>query len=225
MEFIESCYMCDSPSSTREHAPPLCVFPESKDLGDGSNLRKNLITVPSCAEHNLRYSNDDEYFLVIVTSNLEGNARREEQFGSKVIRALQRSPAFIRTTFQAPRPATVNGQPSMLFTVDRARVERVIEKVTRAIHYHHTGGRKLLAKLRIILPTLRTPTGSIDERVVPLEGLLQRWPEPWIGDNPEVFTYRLNVQPNIGGSFLQMSFYEGFAALVSWADLSLVDAG
>jgi hypothetical protein len=71
-----SCYMCESVGTTREHSPPRCLFPESKDLEDRANLRKNLITVPSCADHNPRLSKDDEYFLVIAASNLEGNARR-----------------------------------------------------------------------------------------------------------------------------------------------------
>lgn len=210
--------MCDSPSTTREHAPPQCLFPESKDLEDGGDLRKNLITVPSCASHNSRLSKDDEYFLFIATSNLEGNARQGEQFGTKVIRALRRNPALLSTAFRAARPATVNGVPTMSFTVDRPRVERVVEKVARAIHYHHTGGQKLPGHLRVILPMLRYPDGSVLAGVSAMGELLQKWQAPWIGDNPEIFVYRINIHPTNEGSFLQMSFFQGFAALVQWGD-------
>lgn len=45
--------MCESEGITKEHAPPKCIFPESKDLTDKSmDLRKNLIKVPTCVEHN-----------------------------------------------------------------------------------------------------------------------------------------------------------------------------
>ena len=62
----DTCYMCHKPASTREHAPPLCFFPEAKDLEPPQDLRKHLITVPSCPDHNLSASKDDEYALVLV---------------------------------------------------------------------------------------------------------------------------------------------------------------
>ncbi len=216
--------MCQSAGTTREHSPPKCLFPESVDLEDHADLRKNLMTVPSCADHNPRLSRDDEYFLVIATSNLEGNSRRDEQFGSKVIRALSRSPAFIRTAYAGARPATIDGQPTMSFTVDRQRVERVIEKIARGIYYHHTQGRKLFAPLQVFLPTLRYPDGSLQQGVSEIGHRLQAWQGPWLGDNPEVFSYRLEVDSKKRG-FVQMSFYEGFAALAIWSSIADQVAG
>ncbi|MGO9291269.1 MAG: hypothetical protein ACLQIJ_21255, partial [Polyangia bacterium] len=40
--------------------------------------------------------------------------------------------------------------------------------------------------------------------------------EPWLGDNPEVFRYRVRLDPTDRASFLWMVFYEGFTALVVW---------
>lgn len=50
-----TCYMCDAEATTVEHVPPKCIFPESKDLSSTDKLldfRKQLITVPSCDDHN-----------------------------------------------------------------------------------------------------------------------------------------------------------------------------
>ena len=47
---MNTCYMCEKESTSSEHVPPKCLFPEKKDLPDGVDLRKSLITVPSCDE-------------------------------------------------------------------------------------------------------------------------------------------------------------------------------
>ena len=66
-----TCYMCEAVATTDEHAPPRCLFPETKDLIDKSlDLRKELITVPACKEHNTAKSTDDEYLLNILSLNI-----------------------------------------------------------------------------------------------------------------------------------------------------------
>ena len=57
MPILETCYMCDSIATTREHVPPKCLFPEKKDIGDDI-YRQNLITVPSCDKHNTSKSQE-----------------------------------------------------------------------------------------------------------------------------------------------------------------------
>lgn len=49
-----TCYMCEKPATSVEHIPPKCLFPEQKDLPGGADLRKQLLTVPACDEHNLK---------------------------------------------------------------------------------------------------------------------------------------------------------------------------
>ena len=65
---MTQCYMCSAESVTTEHIPPKCIFPEKKDLADGRDYRRNLITVPSCADHNLHKSGDDEYLLYVLVT-------------------------------------------------------------------------------------------------------------------------------------------------------------
>src|SRR5580693_278477 len=50
-----SCYACDTPKTSMEHAPPISFFPKNP------NYRKDLIKVPSCDRHNSQKSGDDEY--------------------------------------------------------------------------------------------------------------------------------------------------------------------
>jgi hypothetical protein len=215
---IETCYMCRAPATSREHAPPKCLFPESKDVEDGADLRKNLITVPSCTDHNLTLSKDDEYFLVITTANIGGNQCRSQQLSTKVVRALRRNPVFADNTFAARLPmATVDGQPAIGFKIDRARIERVVEKTARAIWFH-SASSKLLVPVSVLLPMLRSDDGTPGAY---MEGLGEHAAAmgagmPWLGDNPEVFRYRLRIDPTDGFSFLWMSFYDGFVGFVSW---------
>ena len=63
---MATCYMCDEESTSSEHVPPKCLFPEQKDLPEGVDLRKSLITVPSCDLHNSKKSNDDEYYSIVL---------------------------------------------------------------------------------------------------------------------------------------------------------------
>jgi len=63
--------MCSEIASSREHVPPMCLFPEEKDIKT-SMFRKNLITVPSCTLHNSKKSKDDE-FLMACVAGIVGN--------------------------------------------------------------------------------------------------------------------------------------------------------
>src|SRR3989442_797265 len=126
-----TCYMCACPSETREHAPPLCLFPEGKDLGPGLDVRKNLITVPSCAEHNLKTSKDDEYLMVLADAHFENNSTARTQFATKVVRALKNSSAFVKTTFRNTKRVNLDGKHTIAFEVDDARFNRVLDKTVR----------------------------------------------------------------------------------------------
>lgn len=70
---MPTCYMCEKESTSVEHAPPRCIFPEQKDLQPGEDYRVNLITVPSCDEHNMQKSKEDEYLLYILPSTIGSN--------------------------------------------------------------------------------------------------------------------------------------------------------
>lgn len=87
---VEYCYMCGAVATTVEHAPPKCLFPEAKDT-PGADFRKNLITVPSCIEHNCSKSSDDEFLMVSIAGIVGNNSIGYHHATGKVDRALRRS--------------------------------------------------------------------------------------------------------------------------------------
>ena len=87
---VETCYACSATATGREHVPPVCLFPEQKDLPPGQDKRKALITVPSCAAHNNAKSADDEYLLFVLAANIVANERGLGQTGTKLVRAVAR---------------------------------------------------------------------------------------------------------------------------------------
>src|ERR1700733_6530786 len=86
----KNCYYCGRPATSREHVPPECIFPEKKD-SSGKDYRKNLITVPSCDEHNLHKSKDDEFLMANVTPVVGNNGAGFVQTRTKLRRAFDRS--------------------------------------------------------------------------------------------------------------------------------------
>ncbi len=122
MTLDQTCYMCDAVATTKEHAPPKCFFPARKDLSQGDvDLRKELVTVPSCEAHNTSRSRDDEYAMVVVVQHYQTNKTARNQFATKVIRALRRSPALTTRVYDKVRPARVWGQEKISAEVDLDR--------------------------------------------------------------------------------------------------------
>lgn len=70
---MRSCYFCNLPGTTDEHVPPRAIFPAQKDF-PGENHRLDLITVPSCTEHNSGKSDDDEFLLVSLAGIIGNNS-------------------------------------------------------------------------------------------------------------------------------------------------------
>ena len=118
------CYYCGKAASSREHVPPKCLFPEEKDLANGVNYRKNLITVPSCDEHNLHKSKDDEYLQLILVHGYFNNTAGRDHFNKKIVRALTRRPALLAALYGNQHPVTVNSQPTVAVDIDRERFNR-----------------------------------------------------------------------------------------------------
>lgn len=82
-----SCYACDNPPTNREHVPPKCLFPTELR----QNLRKDLITVPSCDLHNGKKSDDDEFLMASLAGIIGCNSIGMLHKFTKVDRAIRRS--------------------------------------------------------------------------------------------------------------------------------------
>jgi hypothetical protein len=130
--------MCESPATTREHVPPKCFFPKSKDTPLGEDLRFNLITVPSCEEHNSAKSKDDEYLCFVVAFHFENNPVGAHSSAVRFLRAVKERQSIIHI-LKNPFAVIVNGLPTIGFHVDPSRVDRVFDHIARGLAFHHYG--------------------------------------------------------------------------------------
>ena len=133
------CYMCTAPATSREHAPPKCFFPEFKDVG--VDLRKNLVTVPSCDAHNSHKSADDQYAMVVTVGHMDTNDVARSQFRTKCIQSLRHSAAFTQSVFGSAKPIYVDGRPTVVVNVDLDRFHRVMQHICHALVFAWMGYR------------------------------------------------------------------------------------
>lgn len=216
---MTTCYMCNDRATSSEHVPPKCLFPEQKDLPEGVNLRKSLITVPSCDLHNSKKSNDDEYLLYLLAMSIPSNDIGKNQFLSKILRAISRNPSLISNIFTNSHSAEAKNLCSneryeaIGFQVENSRINTIFEHLSRALYFHHFN-KKSNGKLKIYKNFLLSiednyieTNKKIAEADIMSEKLFSK--EPCYGSNPDVFRYCI-VDPGVGEpKFLRLYFYEG----------------
>lgn len=143
------CFACNNAATTREHVPPACLFPESKDVDGNQDFRRNLISVPACAEHNLSKSCDDEYFLWVLSTNLCANSVAKQQVSTKLRRANERRPALGKAILSKTQDVTVMDNQSgaehdaVEVSLDRDRFQRVLDLIGLGLFQHHFGIRRV----------------------------------------------------------------------------------
>ncbi len=209
------CYMCNSEASSREHAPPLCIFPEEKDMADGKNYRKNLITVPACADHNLRKSHDDEYLHLLIIHGYFNNPLANKQFKTKLTRAFGRRPALLAAFHNERTPVTVDGIETVVVSIDRERFERSIDMLLHALYYY-VFSQCLSLKSRIHTPLLIDIEGEDADKInelvknfcLAVRVHLQQ--KQQYGANPDIFWFKIDHNQKRNIVSCHMQFYGGF---------------
>lgn len=215
------CYMCDNEAEGVEHVPPRCLFPEKMDLPEGADLRRQLITVPSCNEHNTSKSQDDEYLLYLLVINLPANETAKSQFFTKVIRSIQRNPRLMNRLMANPRPVTVVDKEARLahYTValhiDDARLESVLNHIARALYFHHfktqwlgnvrTQPDFLLASLELSGDQGQNKLGELMSASA--DYLFSA--SDFYGENPDVFKYQVLDGNEDVHKLMRLHFYGG----------------
>ncbi|MGO9122004.1 MAG: hypothetical protein ACLQPD_30875 [Desulfomonilaceae bacterium] len=209
--------MCDSPATSKEHVPPKCFFPEQKDLGAGTNYRTNLLTVPSCSQHNLSKSQDDEYVLFVITCHYKNEEIARKHFFTKVARALQRQ-SSLGKFIDGQLPIVINGHPSAAYSTQHDRFENAFDHMARALFFHHYGS-KLNLPIGIFTPSLfkmDSPNANrINQRMKQIETktIDELSNQPILGSNPEIFSYQFLYQDEIPRFLVRMTFYGGFVVI------------
>jgi len=214
----KSCYYCGHPATSWEHVPPKCLFPERKDAF-GKDHRKNLITVPSCDEHNTAKSKEDEFLMACVTSIVGNNGAGYIQAKTKLNRAIENSNGrLLKETMSEQKAVTWVGPngakfPCLVGEVDFARLRNVLEHVARGLFFHATGHR-FIGEIGI-LPSARYIKFTKDIDLAGSQLLVQQMTDktihtwPVYGDNPEIFRFHLEPVDPVGLRVMKMVFFRG----------------
>lgn len=209
-----NCFFCGNPASSVDHIPPKCFFPKAKDMPAGSpDYRKQLITLPACKAHNENYSKDDEYIATCIVTYYKNNTVALEQVNGKIIRALGNSLGLADRMLKNQKRALLNDIPTMAFSVERSRFEKVFERIGKGLYFYKYG--KVWDQDVIAMsPSLRNPdltASQIEILIAPIvENLMNG--VGLNGENPDVFYYQHISKDN--RHFFKLTFYGGFVAYV-----------
>jgi hypothetical protein len=209
-----ACYMCPRPATSDEHVPPKCIFPKAKEIA-GGDLRKNLITVPSCDEHNTQKSADDEFLMVSLAGIVGNNSIGYRHKLGRVDRAMRRSSGrLLDKLFKSrERPIRLNGDEFMEViwgTPDVERLHACFDRVVRGLFFHHFKARfegKVVTLLGYLHHTEKNSanfTAFLKHRAA-----LDLANKPRLGANPDVFYFQVTDRDEFGISLFRLCFYGG----------------
>lgn len=209
----DECYFCGAPSTSMEHVPPKCLFPERKDVSR-EDYRRNLITVPSCDEHNLRKSRDDEFLMASLATVVGNNGVAYLQTRTKVARSFQRNPYLVDEVVKESRSLELPPIDDVIFPVlvgkpNMARLCNALQTVARGLYWHAKSDR-FNGRVVVIPSFVRFRPGSslsIVQLLCKQTMHYERKEWPSHGDNPEIFSYQFGPVDQYGLTPMVMTFY------------------
>ncbi|MGB4820227.1 MAG: hypothetical protein WBP33_14050 [Saprospiraceae bacterium] len=212
---VLECYACCEPATSKEHVPPLCLFPEIKDI-DFANFRKHLITVPSCELHNSKKSKDDEFLMITLASIFGINGIGILHLATKVSRAIKRKglenfhEILNKTTDQKPIDENETLPEINIGYPDHVRFVNCFRHIAYGLYYHkfkETFDGEVIILIDFIKyhdnnfnkwKTVCRDQFELELKNIPIEG-----------SNPEVFNYVFTTPDNFGLVSVKMTFYVG----------------
>lgn len=216
------CYMCDDPATSKEHVPPACLFPEEKDIKTAI-FRNNLITVPSCEQHNSKKSKDDEFLMGCLAGIVGNNAIGFFHAHTKVKRAMHRKGKdFIHVLMKDVQKLNIKSSKGLTHPVltgkpDFNRLQLCFEHIAYGLYYHKFG-KRFEGECHILMDFLTYE----DERAENFKLLCRKRIEvepkkpKKEGSNPEIFRYNFFEPDQFGLIALQLMFYEGAKVFVAF---------
>lgn len=218
-----TCYMCDNPATSREHAPPRCLFPKGKDALDRKDYRRNLIVVPSCDLHNADKSSDDEYLMHVLPMSVGVSDVAQFYFTSKVGSLVRHNKKLVAEMSKGAHAVKLHDTETdqwsdgVALSIDLPRIHSVFEMNARAIYFAHHG-KKLEGKITLhsnisLVDGQPRLNDLVNQVFVMADSMLTEVGAPVKGDNPEVFTYRIARDGDV--ELIEMTFYGSSKALVS----------
>ncbi|MCE5181865.1 MAG: hypothetical protein LLG15_08700 [Betaproteobacteria bacterium] len=216
---IRTCYMCELEATSDEHTPPKCLFPERKDVPDGIDYRVNLITVPSCEEHNSSKSHDDEYLLHVLSGSFTSSPVGLTQFMSKVRRAFEKVPSKATSFIRRSEPILLKRhtedewEQGAQVIVEAQRLDLVLGNCARALYFHETE-QKFVGPVQVITAFTMYSDTKFQANVTSSVDTTRTYfaSHPPKGENPSVFWYKFEESANTAIFF--MCFYSSSEVLV-----------
>lgn len=201
---IERCYWCGGIATSREHVPPKCLFPQDKDIKGVYNktFRRDLITVPSCDEHNLAKSHDDEYLMVCLGSRVGNNGIAYVHTNTKIGRAVKRNPKLINVEDEGVICVGDKQFPVLYVHIDSQRLVYSLECISRALFFYefntrYTGPCKVISNIFAL--SKDTQSAKFQAKAAKaLENEKNYWMNRKEGKNPEIFTYQFSQIDGMG---------------------------
>jgi hypothetical protein len=126
------CYWCGTPATSKEHVPPRNLFPKGKN--------KDLITVPSCTEHNQAFGKIDEKFRVYLQAR-ETSSDALSEFKTRTIRGLTRpeSAGFVKGVASGFTRVNLGRVQTIALKVNPSEQNLYFEKIIRGLYFHIYG--------------------------------------------------------------------------------------
>jgi hypothetical protein len=212
--------MCDDPSTSKEHVPPRCLFPESKDVG--SEHRKNLITVPSCDKHNSHKSSDDEFLMVSLAGIIGNNSIGYRHKFTKVNRAIYRSSfALLKRAMKDQKWHVLEVAPNKFIDVvwgtpDHTRLYDCFDRISRGL-FLDSFARKFSGRTKTMLAYLPPDASNPKEfkRFIRDKLKIEIAGKARLGSNPDVFFYQFSGPDQFGLYLVHLLFYGGLDVFVA----------
>lgn len=152
------CYVCGGFATTRDHIPPLGLFPAPRP--------HNLVTVPACENCNRGSSLHDEYFRVAVATGSRDSPQSIVLLHQRILPRMRQSPALIADLMKSMRWTAIRSEGGIYlghapaFAIDRPRIQAVIEKIVKGLYYKHN--KRRLPGDQIVTPYVYNP--AIEEQ-------------------------------------------------------------
>ncbi len=211
---IESeCYWCGAPATSREHVPPKCLFPELKDIASiyNDNFRKDLITVPSCYEHNLNKSKEDEILMACLAPALGNNGVAYIHTQTKLQRAFSRNTSLRNSAFRVLKEDNLKIDkytfPVLIVEVDNLKMLKSFEGIARGLYFYEFKQR-FIGKCKII-PKYLNMNPKIANYIALIELMAEQEQSDLHinGANPQIFTYQFSPIDQYQLRGMTMTFY------------------
>ncbi|RJG10106.1 hypothetical protein D3879_18915 [Pseudomonas cavernicola] len=216
----EQCYMCHKVATSVEHVPPKCLFPELKD--SGKDLRINLITVPSCEDHNGKKSHDDEFLMVSIAGIIGNNSIGYQHYNGKIQRALKRtSYKLLEKVFLRKEILRIGDENKFLEllwgTPDHKRLIDCFTHIAYGIHRHHYKQNfNGIVKPYLGFLYTKEQNPKAFKAFLKDKASIELADQPKYGDNPEVFYYQFTGVDNFGLFLGRLCFYQNVDVYISY---------